>query len=117
MAGLCHRSRPGRPVQPPMTTSLRRDELIALLRGRTQDLQRFRVRSLDLFGSLARDEGHPGSDVDLLVEFDGPATFDQFMDLKFFLEDLLSRRVDLVTRAALKPRMRPIIEREAVRVA
>ena len=99
------------------TASLRRDELIALLRGRTQDLKRFRVRSLDLFGSLARDEGHPGSDVDLLVEFDGAATFDQFMDLKFFLEDLLSRRVDLVTRAALKPRMRPIIEREAVRVA
>lgn len=88
-----------------------------MLRGRAPDLQRFRVKSLDLFGSLARDEGHPGSDVDLLVEFDGAATFDQFMDLKFFLEELLSRRVDLVTRAALKPRMRPIVEREAVRVA
>ena len=98
------------------TASLNREKLIALLRGRAQDLQRFRVRSLDLFGSLARDEGHPGSDVDLLVEFDGAATFDQFMDLKFFLEDLLARRVDLVTRAALKPRMRPIVEREAVRV-
>ena len=97
--------------------SLNRKELIALLRGRAPDLQRFRVKSLDLFGSLARDEGQPGSDVDLLVEFDGAATFDQFMDLKFFLEDLLSRRVDLVTRAALKPRMRPIVEREAVRVA
>jgi len=99
------------------TASLRREGLLALLRGRAQDLQRFRVRSLDLFGSLARDEGHAGSDVDLLVEFDGAATFDQFMDLKFFLEDLLSRRVDLVTRSALKPRMRPIVEREAVRVA
>ena len=98
------------------TASLRREGLLALLRGRAQDLQRFRVRSLDLFGSLARDEGHPGSDVDLLVEFDG-AAFDQFMDLKFFLEDLLARRVDLVTRAALKPRMRPVVEREAVRVA
>jgi predicted nucleotidyltransferase len=52
-----------------------------------------------------------------LVEFDGAPTFDLFMDLKFFLEDPLSRRVDLVTRAALRPKMRPIIEREAVRVA
>ncbi|HTS53028.1 MAG TPA: nucleotidyltransferase family protein [Burkholderiales bacterium] len=96
---------------------VRREELIALLRGCSQDLQRFRVRSLELFGSLARGEAHAASDVDLLVEFDDGPTFDQFMDLKFFLEDLLSRRVDLVTRAALKPRMRPIIEREAVRVA
>jgi predicted nucleotidyltransferase len=55
--------------------------------------------------------------VDLLVEFDEAPTFDRFMDLKFFLEDLLSRRVDLVTRAALRPGMRPAIEREAVRVA
>ena len=96
---------------------VRRDELIALLRGRAQDLRRFRVKSLDLFGSLARDETHAASDVDLLVEFDDGPTFDQFMDLKFFLEELLSQRVDLVTRAALKPRMRPVIEREAVRVA
>ncbi len=96
---------------------VRREELIALLRGRVQDLRRFGVRSLELFGSLARDEAHAGSDVDLLVEFDEGPTFDQFMDLKFFLEDLLSRRVDLVTRAALRPGMRPVIEREAVRVA
>ena len=94
-----------------------RDELIALLRSRTPDLRRFGVRSLALFGSLARNEAHAASDVDLLVEFDAGPTFDRFMDLKLFLEDLLSRRVDLVTRAALRPRMRPLIEREAVRVA
>jgi hypothetical protein len=91
--------------------------LITLLRGRVHDLRRFGVRSLELFGSLARDEAHAGSDVDFLVEFDDGPTFDQFMDLKFFLEDLLARRIDLVTRAALKPRMRPVVEREAVRVA
>lgn len=95
----------------------RREALTALLRGHAQDLRRFRVRSLDLFGSLARDDAHAASDVDLLVEFEEGPTFDQFMDLKFFLEDLLSRRVDLVTRAALKPRMRAVVEREAVRVA
>jgi hypothetical protein len=94
-----------------------REELIELLRSRIQDLRRFGVRSLELFGSVARGEAHAGSDVDLLVEFDDRPTFDRFMDLKFFLEELLSRRVDLVTRAALRPRMRPLIEREAVRVA
>lgn len=53
----------------------------------------------------------------MLVEFDGPPTFDRYMDLKFHLEDLLGRRVDVVTPAALKPRMRPVVQREAVRVA
>jgi predicted nucleotidyltransferase len=105
------------PAVPKSVAPLRREEVIAVLRGRVQDLRRFGVRSLELFGSLARDEAHAASDVDVLVEFDDGPTFDQFMDLKFFLEDLLARRVDLVTRAALKPRMRPVVEREAVRVA
>jgi hypothetical protein len=75
------------------------------------------VKSLAVFGSLARGEAQPDSDVDLLVEFAGTATLDGFMGLKFFLEDLLQRRVDLVTRAALSPRLRSTIEREAIRVA
>jgi hypothetical protein len=58
-----------------------------------------------------------GSDVDVLVEFDGPATFDHYMDLKFFLENLFGTRVDLVTREAVKPRMRPSIEKELIHVA
>jgi len=91
--------------------------LTELLRAHAVDLQRHGVKSLEVFGSLARGEAQPDSDVDLLVEFEGTATFDRFMDLKFFLEDLLQRRVDLVTRAALNPRIRPAIEREAIRVA
>jgi len=79
--------------------------------------ERFAVRSLALFGSAARGEATEASDVDLLVEFDGPPTFDRYMDLKFYLEDLLGRRVDLVTPDALKTRMRPIVEKEAIRVA
>jgi len=74
-------------------------------------------KSLALFGSVARDEAGPESDLDLLLEFEGPATFDLFMGLKLFLEDLLGCRVDLVMQKALKPRMRPMVEREAVRVA
>ncbi|MCD5408066.1 DNA polymerase subunit beta, partial [Candidatus Bipolaricaulota bacterium] len=48
--------------------------------------------------------------------FEGPATFDRYMGLKFFLEDLLGRRVDLVTKRALKTRLRPYVEREAIYV-
>lgn len=94
-----------------------RDQVVDLLRDHRQDLARLHVKVLALFGSLARNEARPDSDVDVLVEFDGEPTFDRFMELKFFLEDLLRRRVDLVTRAALKPRMRSTVDREAVRVA
>jgi predicted nucleotidyltransferase len=97
---------------------MRRSEALASLRAHTSELaRRFGVRDLTLFGSVARDEATPASDVDVLVTFDGPASFDRFMDLKFFLEELLSARVDLVTRAALHPRIRPVIDREAIRVA
>ncbi|MGH2392224.1 MAG: nucleotidyltransferase family protein, partial [Candidatus Limnocylindria bacterium] len=78
---------------------------------------RFAVKDLWLFGSAIRGELSGASDVDVLVEYDGAATFDRYMDLKFFLEDLLGRKVDLVTRNGLRPRMRPSIESEAVRVA
>ena len=74
------------------------------------------MKSLAVFGSVARGEAGPESDVDILVEFEGRATFDRYMGLKFFLEDLLGRRADLVTRKALKPRLRPYVEREAIYV-
>ena len=96
---------------------MRRDEALALLRAHQADLKRFHVKSLSLFGSVATDEAGPGSDLDLLLEFEGPATFDLYMGLKLFLEDVLDCRVDLVMSKALKARMRPQVEREAVRVA
>ncbi len=62
---------------------------------------------IGLFGSFARGDAGPGSDVDVLVEFADPfVTFDRYMDLKFYLEDLFGRRVDLVIRRTLKPRIR-----------
>jgi predicted nucleotidyltransferase len=70
-----------------------------------------------VFGSTVRHDADEPGDVDVLVEFEDAATFDRYMDLKFHLEDMLGRPVDLVTPAALKPRLRPTIEREAVRVA
>ena len=70
-----------------------------------------------MFGSVVRDEARDTSDLDVLVDFVGPATFDRFMGLEFFLEDNLGLKVDLVTRAALKPRLHERIETEARRVA
>jgi len=78
--------------------------------------ERFGVTSIGLFGSWARGEASAASDVDVLVDFERPS-FDAYMDLKFYLEDLLRRRVDLVLRRALKPLLRDRILREVRDVA
>jgi predicted nucleotidyltransferase len=96
---------------------MKREEAIKLLTQHRGYLSQMGVKSLALFGSVARGESRADSDVDVLVEFEGRATFDGYMKVKFYLEDLLKRRVDLVTRRALKPRLRPAIEKEAVHVA
>jgi len=75
--------------------------------------QNFSVRSIGLFGSLARNEADRESDVDILVDFVEP-TFDHYMDLKFYLEKLFGRPVDLVTADTIKPRLKPVIEREVI---
>ena len=78
--------------------------------------QRFGVLRLALFGSMARDAARPDSDVDVLVAFEGPATAKRYFGLQFYLEDLLQRRVDLVTEKALRERLRPYVERDAIAV-
>ena len=77
---------------------------------------RYGVERLALFGSTVRDSDRPDSDIDVLVSFDGPATSERYFGVQFFLEDLLGRPVDLVTDKALRPELRPFIEREAVHV-
>ncbi len=96
---------------------MQKEQILALLANHRPDLDRYGVRSLALFGSVVRGEQKPESDIDLLVEFDGPATFDGYMELKFYLEDLLGKPVDLVTQKALRPQLRPRIERELVYVS
>lgn len=94
------------------------NSLLKILNEHKQEIQRnFGVKSLRIFGSTVRGENKPESDIDILVEFNGPATFDEYMDLKIFLEDLLGKQIDLVTEKALKPRLRPYIEKEAIYVA
>jgi predicted nucleotidyltransferase len=93
-------------------------ELLALLGGQKETLKRrYAVKSLAIFGSAARDALAATSDVDLLVEFDTAPGFDGYMDLKFFLEELIGRPVDLVTRDGLRAELRASVEREAIHVA
>lgn len=96
---------------------MRRQEIVDRIVHEVPFLRQHRVRSLVLFGSVARDEAHDDSDVDLVVDFDGEPTFDDFMDVKLHLEDVLGRRVDLITEAALRAHVRPYVERDALRVA
>jgi predicted nucleotidyltransferase len=79
--------------------------------------KRFSVEMLSIFGSVARNEAKGKSDVDILVVFNKKATFDLFMDLKFYLEELLGTKVDLVTDKALRPQIRRAIQQELINVA
>jgi len=79
--------------------------------------ERFDAKHLALFGSAARDELREDSDIDVLVEFEGPATFDGYIGLQSYLEALVHAKVDLATDAMIKPRMRRHIEKDLIRVA
>lgn len=79
--------------------------------------QKYRVRSLAVFGSMARGDDHDESDVDILVTFDGKPDFDRYMGLKLDLEDLLGRRVDLGTPETLRPQIRARVEKDLIHVA
>ncbi|MDL1978614.1 MAG: nucleotidyltransferase family protein [Deltaproteobacteria bacterium] len=89
-------------------------DVLQVIREMRSDLaMRFSVRSIGVFGSFARGDAEPESDVDILVELADP-TFDHYMDLKFKLEEVFQRPVDLVMADTVKPRLKPIIEREVV---
>jgi len=97
---------------------MNRQAVLTRLKGSIKEIrQRFSVKALSIFGSAARDETTDKSDVDVLVVFDQKANFDGFMELKFYLEDLLGTGVDLVTDKALRPQVRQAIEQEMINVA
>jgi hypothetical protein len=96
---------------------VRRDTVVAVLAAHREELRKFGVRDLRLFGSFARDEAREDSDVDLLVEFDGPVGLFAYVRLQHQLATWLGRAVDLVTPGGLKPALRDRILREAVRAA
>ena len=96
---------------------MNRSDVLSLLRAhKTALARRFGVAELSLFGSFARDQATSDSDIDLLVQFDGPTTSKRFFGTQFYIEDLLGRRVDLITKKALRAELRPYVEREIVNV-
>ncbi|HZZ83559.1 MAG TPA: nucleotidyltransferase family protein [Anaeromyxobacteraceae bacterium] len=93
-----------------------RDEVKRVLAAHRAELAEVGVRSLEVFGSVARGEQRPESDVDLLVDFDRVIGLFHFFRVQRRLEELLGCRVDLVMRQAVKPQLRERILAEAVSV-
>lgn len=91
-------------------------EVLSVLEKNWSNLHRLGVKTLAVFGSTARNEATTASDVDILVTFDQEPTFDQYMETKFFLEDVFGCKVDLVIQDDLKPLVRVEVEKEAVYV-
>jgi hypothetical protein len=95
-----------------------KNEIIAILQEYGEQIKGFGVAQLGLFGSFAREEQRPDSDIDLLVEFEPERkTFDNFIQLAFLLEDLLDQPVELVTVESLSPYIGPYIMAEVEYVA
>jgi predicted nucleotidyltransferase len=99
-------------------TIMRRSDVVAALKEAEPALRARGVAALYLFGSHARDEARPDSDVDVFIDKDTSRKFgfDEFMDIYFLLRERLSAGVDYGTREGLHPVLRPDIEREAIRV-
>ncbi|MBN8217360.1 MAG: nucleotidyltransferase family protein [Spirochaetes bacterium] len=97
---------------------MNRDQVLDVLRRDAKGLMSsFNLEHLSVFGSAARDELRPESDIDILVEFKGLPTLAAYCALQDRLTGLLGRRVDLVTEKGLKPRVRPHVEKDLIRVA
>jgi uncharacterized protein len=97
-----------------MQTAIRtKQDIFSALHQNRSRLRTFGVRRIGLFGSFVRGEQRPESDIDLLVEFEpNKKSFDVFMELSFFLEDLLQHRIELVTSESLSPYIGPHILKE-----
>ncbi len=87
----------------------KKNKTLEILRSHKQKIQaEFKVNSIGLFGSYARNDFHSKSDIDILVTFSEP-TFDHYMDLKFYLEDIFERPVDVVMEKTVKERLKKTI--------
>jgi len=96
---------------------VRRSEVIEFFRNHREDLRRLGISSLLVFGSVARDQARPDSDVDLIAEFDRPIGYLGLARVQHDLERLLGRRVDLATPGMIRKEYRDRIYAEAVRAA
>lgn len=95
---------------------MKRDEILTIVRTHQKSLQELGVKSLSLFGSGARNQIEPDSDVDFLVEFDSPVGLFGLFQVQHYLEEILERSVDLGTLKALREHLRKPVLEEAIRV-
>jgi len=84
-------------------------QIIKTIEEHKEELSRYGVKKIGLFGSFLKGDANKNSDIDFLIEFD-EATFDNYMDLKFTLERIFKKKVDLVVEDALKPALRYVKE-------
>lgn len=92
---------------------LQLNEILTLIETNRGALNEMGVHELAVFGSAARGEASSDSDIDVLVDLEVDS-FDAYMDIKFFLEDLLHAPVDLVLKGTVKPELKASIEKTAV---
>ena len=98
------------------TDVLSKNEIEQTLLKHQDTLRNYSVKWLGLFGSYVKGAAREDSDIDLLVEFE-KLSFDNYMGLRIFLEDLFEKKIDLVISNSVKPRLRPRIEKEVEYVA
>ena len=94
----------------------RLDPIVATLRAHAEDLRRHGIAHASVFGSAARGEDRPDSDIDIMVELEPDVGILAFSEIRLHLSDLLGGRVDLVTPGGLQPFARASVMRDAVRV-
>ncbi|WP_414587923.1 nucleotidyltransferase family protein [Scytonema sp. PCC 10023] len=94
---------------------MKRDEVLAIVAAHRKQLQAMGVKSLDLFGSVARDEAGPNSDVDFLVEFERAVGLFDFSKVRLYLEDVLGCSVDMGTQDALREHLRKPVLKDVIR--
>jgi uncharacterized protein len=94
---------------------MKRAEALSILQTHREPLQILGVKSLELFGSVARDEARPDSDIDFLVEFTIEATLFDLFQVQHYLEDIFECKVDLGMKSALKQHLREPVLQEAIR--
>ena len=93
-----------------MANALNKNVIFQMLADHEQQLTAFGVMQIGLFGSFVRNEGSPDSDIDLLVDIQqDKKTFQNFLSLNYYLEDLFGRKVELVTKQSLSPYIGPHI--------
>ena len=84
------------------------NSIIKKIKDNIDSIKKFGVKKIGLFGSYIHDKQTLDSDIDILVEFkSGQKTFDNYMDLKFYLEEIFKLNVDLVVTEAIKPDLKP----------